>query len=357
VRILVTGGAGFISSHFFDRLREEGHELVSLDLVEPTWDPGRAEMRRGDIRDRDAVREAMRGCDAVLHLAAAHHDFGIERPTFFDVNEAGTRVLTEVMDEYGIRRICFFSTVAVFGDAPEPHHEDAPKAPNSPYGESKLAGEAVLRSWSEKGEGREVLVIRPTVTYGPGNFANMYSLIRQVDSGKFFQVGKGDNIKSLSYVENLVGAVIFLWKRETAPAFDDFNYIDKPDLTSAQITRAVYRSLGKEGPKLKVPMWFALLAALPFDIVIKLTGRNLPVSSARIKKLFAARTKYESDKLRQAGYRPPVSIEEGIDRMVKWYQAEGKGKEAVWNLPPAEVQRFDAGPASPAASAPAAAGA
>ncbi len=350
MRILVTGGSGFIGSWFYDELLDADHELVFLDLEEPDYDAGRARFVRGDIRDAAAVRAAIPGCDAVLHLAAAHHDFGIEPDTYFDVNERGTQVICDVMDEFQVRSICFYSTVAVYGDAPEPHHESSPTAPNSPYGASKLAGERVLEAWSERGEGRNVIVIRPTVTYGPRNFANMYSLIRQIDSGKFFQVGAGSNIKSLSYVENIVEATTFLWAKDDRAPFEVFNYIDKPDLTSSQIAAAVYESLGKRPPKVRVPMWAALLAAAPFDAVIKTTGKNLPVSSARVKKLFSTQTKFEADRVRQAGFVAKASVREGIDRMVKWYLAGGKNESAVWRTPPAEPRRFGNEPVESSAS-------
>ncbi|MFN9977367.1 MAG: NAD-dependent epimerase/dehydratase family protein, partial [Phycisphaerae bacterium] len=203
-----------------------------------------------------------------------------------------------------------------------------------------------------KGDGRRALVIRPTVTFGPRNYANMYSLIRQIKSGKFVLVGDGSNIKSLSYVENIVDATIFLWTKEGRKNWDVFHFVDKPDLQSRQISEQVYVSLGKALPKFHIPLSVACLLALPFDIVIKLTGKNLPVSSARIKKLFAMQTKFEAQKILDAGFRPKIPLagpDGGIDRMVKWYLAEGQHKKAVWHLPPPEVQRFgnaDAGAAA-----------
>ncbi|HZW10445.1 MAG TPA: NAD(P)-dependent oxidoreductase [Phycisphaerales bacterium] len=337
MKILVTGGSGFIGSYFLERLAEQGHELVVLDLVDP---PGRAPRHtfyKGDIRDRAALERAMSGCERVIHLAAAHHDFGIEYDTYFSVNERGSRTMCEVLDDLGVRDVVFYSTVAVYGEAPEPHHEEADKKPNTPYGASKLAGEAVFREWTEKGGGRRCLVIRPTVTFGPRNFANMYSLIRQVHSGKYFEFGPGENIKSLSYVENTVDATLFLLDKQGRPAFDVYNYIDKPDLTSRQITHAVYLSLGKKAPGLTLPMWAGLLLALPFDLAIALTGKNLPISSARLKKLYQVQTKFEADKLLAAGYKPRVLLTDGIDRMVKWYLAEGRTQRAVWHLPPKET--------------------
>jgi nucleoside-diphosphate-sugar epimerase len=336
VNILITGGSGFIGRVFAEQLSAAGHRLVNLDLVAPDTAGVFARDVRGDVRDPASVARAMDGCDAVLHLAAAHHDFGIERDTYFAVNEGAARILCQAMDDAGVTKACFFSSCAVYGEVPEPRREDGPTAPDSPYGASKLAGEAVFRAWSGRGD-RRTLVIRPTVTFGPRNFANMYSLIRQIDAGRYLSVGAGTNIKSLSYVENIVDATLMLWAREDLPAFDVFNYIDKPDLTSRQIADAIYRALGRTPPSFSVPTPLALLLGLPFDAVIALTGRNLPVSTARIRKLAVAQTKFEADKLAAAGFVPRVPLEQGIERMVQWYVREGRAQRPVWHIPPAAV--------------------
>ncbi|MBY0307792.1 MAG: NAD(P)-dependent oxidoreductase [Phycisphaerales bacterium] len=341
MRILITGGAGFIGRYFCELLRAGGTPINVLDLVTPDFDTGGARCTVGDVRDPAAVADAVQGCDRVLHLAAAHHDFGIDHDTYYDVNQNGSRVLCNAMDNAGITDCVFFSSVAVYGEAPEPHDEGAPTDPRHPYGGSKLAGEKVFHEWVSRGGGRRCLVIRPTITFGPRNFANMYSLIRQIDSGRFARVGKGDNVKSLSYVENIVQATMFLWEKRrsdpAAPAIDTFNFVEKPDLTSAQIADQIYSSLGKKPWPFAIPMWVALLGALPFDAVIKLTGKNLPVSSMRVKKLFETRTKFEADKLAAAGWKSPVSLNDGLDRMSKWYLAEGKRQPAVWRTPPARI--------------------
>lgn len=339
MNVLITGGSGFIGRYFVEAFAAAGDTVTILDLVDPEWldrqaTGSRVRYVRGDVRDAALVGRTVRGHDAVLHLAAAHHDFGIERETFFAVNEGASRILCDACDAAGVSSICFYSTVAVYGDTPEPHFEDSPRQPTSPYGQSKLAGEKIFHEWTARGGGRRCLVIRPTVTFGPRNFANMYTLIRQIHSGRFLQVGPGTNLKSLSYVENIVDATLFLWRRPPAAPFDVYNYIDKPDLQSRQIAAHIYESLGKRPPRLTLPLGLAVAAALPFDLVIRLTGRNLPISSARVRKLASAQTRFESDKVFRAGFAPRVSLREGIDRMVKWYLAEGRRIRPVWHLPP-----------------------
>ena len=337
MKILITGGSGFIASHCYAPLLAAGHEIVNCDLIDPPPQARGATFVRSDVRDRVGLRRAMTGCDAVLHLAAAHHDFGIAEQTFLDVNAAGAEVICQAMDDQGITKLCFYSTVAVYGSASPPHHEDAAVAPISPYGSSKLAGETVFRRWSERGGGRCCLVIRPTATIGARHFANMYSLIRQIDSGRFWPVGKGQNIKSLAYVENLVEATIALWLEEApaGPPFDIYNYVDKPDLTSAEIVATIHEALGRRPPRIGVPYPLAMALALPFDLAVAMSGRNLPISRERIRKLATAETRFEAEKVRATGFRPRVSLETGLTRMVQWYLTEGKNQQVARHLPPA----------------------
>ena len=175
MKYCITGGSGFIGSYFCERLTADGHSISILDLIDPPTEVPHDHFVKGDVRDVDACRAALEGCDRMVHLAAAHHDFGIADQTYFDVNERGTQVLCDVMDELNIREAAFYSTVALYGGGKPPLHEGTTPDPQTPYGASKLAGEQVLQRWTEQGGGRRCLVIRPTVTFGRRNFANMYS--------------------------------------------------------------------------------------------------------------------------------------------------------------------------------------
>lgn len=340
MNICITGGSGFIGTYFCNALSSAGHRITVLDLIKPAAGLPHDRFVQGDIRDPVAANEALAGCTTLINLAAAHHDFGIAHDTYFSVNELGSQVLCDAMDRLGVRDAIFYSTVAVYGTAAEPHHEHSPCNPDTPYGASKLAGEKVFQKWTQQGSDRRCLVIRPTVTFGPQNFANMYSLIRQIHRKRFVQVGPGVNIKSLSYVENLVAATLFLWQKSGRAAFDVYNFIDKPDFTSRQISEAIYDSLGWKFPSIRIPLGFALFAALPFDAVIGLTGRNLPISGARVRKLFNTQTKFEADKLAQSGFKTDIPLKEGIRRMVEWYVKDGRNQSAEWHQPPAEIARM-----------------
>src|SRR5690606_532589 len=120
------------------------------------------------------------------------------------------------------------SSVAVYGENKVPSHEEMSPIPSNDYGASKLAAENVLKEWQSEKQDRQVVVIRPCLVYGPRNVANMYNLIKQIDSNKFFNVGKGNNIKSVCYVENIVEATLYCISHISDPGFHLFNYVDDP---------------------------------------------------------------------------------------------------------------------------------
>jgi len=316
--ILITGGSGFIGSHFHNYIKEE--KIVNLDLVEPAFNYS-SEYVKGDIRIEEDVRRAIRGkgIDKIISLAAKHHDFGIGHDEYFDTNEDGTSVLCKVASEFGISKIVFFSSVAVYGIRNEVSTENMNPAPDSPYGASKLAGEKVLIEWVAQDASRQLVIIRPTVVFGPNNLANMYSLIKQIDSGYYFHLGEAANVKSIAYVENVVNATLYLLDR-VKPGMAVYNYADEPQLSSREIGDTIATSLGKR-IRFTLPVICGLMAALPFDVLIKLTGKNLPISTARIRKL-GTETMHSGRKIFNEGFKPNYTTIQGLKKMVSWYMTD-----------------------------------
>ncbi|SEE98364.1 NAD-dependent epimerase/dehydratase family protein [Ruania alba] len=342
-RVLVIGSSGFVGSHLDAAFGDLGVELVRFDLHP---DPhGQHETIVGDVRDVEALTEAMAGCTAVLNLAAAHHDFGISTETFESVNVGGARAVCAAMEHHGITNLCFYSSVAVYGEHSEPPDETTVPTPVNDYGRTKLAAEAVYREWESTatdGAPRRALIVRPAVVFGPRNFANLYKLIRQIHTRRFLPVGPGSNRKSMCYVTNLVEAIAYLWSapsRLPSGEVEVYNYADKPDQTSRETVTEVYRALGRREPAVRIPLAPALLAAKPFDMVGRVTGRDLPVTSARVRKLSESETAFEAARIREVGFVPSVTLPEGIARMVRWYLSEGSSATPVVHIPPAEVSR------------------
>jgi nucleoside-diphosphate-sugar epimerase len=96
-----------------------------------------------------------------------------------------------------------------------------------------------------------------------------------------------------------------------------YNYSDNPHLSSGEAAEIIRKALGKRKP-LKIPLWVGLMAAVPFDLFIKMTGRNLTVSSARVKK-FNSTTQHLAEKIIKDGFLPKYKNDEGLEKMVSWY--------------------------------------
>jgi nucleoside-diphosphate-sugar epimerase len=333
-RVLVTGGGGFIGRFACEQLAARGIAVRVLDIYPPSrpagWDE---EYLIGDVRDPARVAEAVAGVDGVLHLAAAHHDQGIEHDTFYAVNEAGTATLTAAMEAAGVRSLCFYSSAAVYGSEGRNRDEAFPKTPDNPYGGSKLAGEKVIEAWVAR-TGARALIIRPTVVFGRENFANVYKLIGQIARRRYLQVGAGTNIKSLAAVTNLVAATAWLWL-DRPDASGVYNFADGPDLSSAEIAQVIYEALGRSRPSFSVPLPLALALASPYDVATKLTGRDLGISTARIRKLADATTQLVPARLVREGWTSPTPLRTALADMVKWYVEVGARLPPQRRIPPA----------------------
>jgi len=322
MRVGLTGGSGFIGQYITESLQEHNEIalLKIIDIEKPSFS-GSFKFIHGDIRDERMINAFCQDLDYVIHLAAAHHDFGVTDEEYFDVNEKGTQILLDAMSEHHVNRLIFYSSVAVYGTASLLTDETTIPAPESPYGASKLAAEKKIIDWAEKGKGRKAIIIRPTVVIGARNHANMYFLIDQIYKNRYlFHFGNGTNIKSIAYVKNLVGFTNFLLFNNFGKVKQNeiFNYVDYPQLNFNQTVSIIHGEMGKSEPRIRIPLFLALTISRLFDFAITLTGKNLPISSTRIKKT-AAQTQFETTRVAEWMYKPESSTEEGLRDMVNWY--------------------------------------
>lgn len=233
MRVLVSGGAGFIGSTLVDRLLAAGHhvviyddfstgrrEFLALALTSPL-----AELVEGDVLDQSKLTQAMQGCDVVFHLAAnADVRFGTKHPgKDLQQNTIATFTVLEAMRAAGVKRIAFSSTGSVYGEpATFPTRENAPfPVQTSLYGASKLAGESMIAAYCE-GFGFEGFVFRFVSILGErythGHvFDFSMSLLRNPSTLRV--LGNGQQRKSYLYVQDCIDAILIALER----ALDRFN--------------------------------------------------------------------------------------------------------------------------------------
>ena len=311
MNVCIIGGSGFIGSRLAEKLIENKHDVIIYDKNQSLFYPDKTII--GDVRDRNALIQALNNCDIIYNLAAEHRDDVTPTSLYYDVNVGGADNIVYAAEKNNISRIVFTSSVAVYGlNKPDPD-EKSPTEPFNHYGKSKLAAEKVFTDWTRQDERRSLTVVRPVVVFGEGNRGNVYNLIKQIESNKFMMVGLGDNRKSMAYVGNVVE---FLTRSmDFGPGSYLFNFANKPDLTVRELVDFVRAELGMTSKLSKLPYPVGLAGGLAFDLLSRLTGKKYPVSSIRIRK-FCANTTVSTRALEECGFSSPYTLQEGLRRMI-----------------------------------------
>ena len=223
-KVLVTGADGFIGSHLTETLVRQGYDVRAFTLYNSlnSWGwldhcskevKGKFEVFSGDIRDPHGVKEAMKGCDAVLHLAALIAiPYSYHSPdTYVDTNIKGTLNVLQAARELGVKRVLHTSTSEVYGTARfVPITEDHPLQGQSPYSATKIAADQLSYSFYSSFD-LPVVIVRPFNTYGPRQSARAVipTIITQLASGKRqIQLGAVSPTRDFNFVTDTVNGFI-----------------------------------------------------------------------------------------------------------------------------------------------------
>ena len=310
-KITVIGGSGFVGTNLCRQLSLKQQDFEIIDLKISNQFPEKCKI--ADVRDVETLRNTITG-DVIVNLAAVHRDDVRDKSEYQRTNVAGAENVALVCEEKGIDKIVFTSTVAVYGFAEPGTDESGAINPFNEYGRTKFEAEEKFRAWHANGD-KSLIIVRPTVIFGEGNRGNVFNLLNQIASGKFLMVGKGENKKSMAYIGNIVAfleACIV-----TDQKYGLYNYVDTPDLTMNELVSQVRAKLkGKDGVGPRLPYWLGLILGYAADLVAKVSGKNLPVSSIRLKK-FASPSEFKSAKSRLDNFQAPFFLNHSIERTLQ----------------------------------------
>ena len=316
MNIALIGASGFVGTRLIDLLKQDPNDysLKNIDLLTSHFFNDITVI--GDVREQKQMDEKLKGADIVVLLAAQHRDDVSPISLYYDTNVGGMKVTLNAMEKNGIKRLVFFSSVAVYGLNKKNPNEEHPADPFNHYGKSKWQAEEVLQEWYKTHPDWNIDIIRPTVIFGERNRGNVYNLLKQISSGKFLMVGKGENVKSMAYVGNIVAFVKFMIDNVTM-GYNVCYYIDKPDTNMNDLVALVEKVLKKNIPSTHFPYWMGMMGGYCFDILAKITGKKFAVSSVRVKK-FCAVTQFDSTKAMSSGFVPPYTLQEGLARTLEF---------------------------------------
>lgn len=313
MHITIIGGSGFIGTFLINKLHGK-YTVINIDKnPSKTYN---SITRIADVRNIDALRQTIdSSTNCIIVLAAEHADNVHPVSLYYDVNVQGAKNILQVAEEKNINNVLFTSSAAVYGLAKGEPNETSPLNPFNHYGKSKLQAEEVFKNWYlAESDSRSLIIIRPTVVFGPGNKGNVYNLLHQIKSGKFMMIGTGKNKKSMAFVENLVDFIDFVLIKHNK-AYHLYNYVDKPDLNMNEFVEYACRALGRKKPKLRLPYLLGFLAGRCFDLASTISGKKFPISSVRVKK-FCANTQFSSLQIPKIGFSAKHSLSEGLEKTI-----------------------------------------
>lgn len=311
MKVLITGGAGFIGSHLVDHCLKIGYEIVVLD----NFFAGKIEnirkhvnnkkgfhLIKGDIRNREDVEKALEDVDAVCHLAAiVNIPLSIENPLFVnDVNVQGTLNLLEASVKHDMQRFVYVSTCAVYGNAKYlPINEEHQTNPLSPYGASKLAAEHYCKVFHQI-HGLKTICLRFFNVYGPrqpsghygGVITTFIELLKKKEPIVIF--GDGNQTRDFVYVEDAVHACTLALQCKDC-AGETFNIGTGTKTSINELARILIECVGK--PQVKVV--------------------HADERKGDIRESYADVSKAK----RKLGFKPKFSITEGLKEFIKSFDA------------------------------------
>lgn len=313
--ILVTGATGFVGKPLCERLLTTAKcvrgavwiDEPSTNLPE-TVEPIRIE----SIGPDTGWSEALAGIDIVIHLAARVHVMNDPSTDplaeFRRVNVEGTKRLAIEAAKAGVKRLVFISSIKVNGEeTAAPYSSKSLPKPTDPYGISKWEAEQCLRQ-IESETGMEVVVIRPTLVYGPGVKANFYNLLKIIDSGLPLPFAAITNKRSLIFVGNLVDALASCAVHPAA-AGKTFLVSDGEDVSTPELIRRIAHALNK--PTRLFPISLAVLRVFG-----KITGK-----SAAVDRLLGSLMIDNSTIQQTLQWNPPFTMDEGLKQTASWFNS------------------------------------
>ena len=308
--ISIVGGAGFLGTKLSSILSNANVKHKTFDI---SFDESSSNFV--DVENIDSL-EKLKNSSVIINLAAVHRDDIKPISRYDDVNIGGAKNICSCASKYDINTIIFTSSVAIYGFAPKNTGEDGNPNYFNDYGRTKYQAELIYKKWqSENPKDRTLVIIRPTVIFGEGNRGNVYNLLNQIYRKRFVMIGKGDNVKSMAYVDNVASFIKYSLNKNSGTYI--YNYIDKPDLDMNSLVKLIRKNLfQKDNVGLRLPRFLGLIVGYFADLISFISRISLPISSIRVKK-FLSNSMFSS-KISETDFEPPFNLTDGLINTIKY---------------------------------------
>ncbi len=328
MKVLVTGATGFLGGHMSEALIDQGFDVAAM--IRPSSDTHLleklgVELREGHLDQPDSLKEAVRGVDAVLHLAA-YYTFSGKWETYLKINVEGTEALLRACLAEGVGHFIYCSSTEAMGPVESiPADEGSPLNPAFDYGRSKMMAEEVVRNYASNG--MACTILRPSGIYGPRNVNDVsYWFITSFANSiaSRFMIGDGRRQVQFVHVDDVVQAHILALRKRDVAGGETYIVSEDRSYSYGEVYGMLAEILGKKAPRIKLPPLLAKIMMAPVQVVNHMLRReNFMWRISTVDAVTSDRS-YSVDKIMgDLGYSPQHKLRDGLEETVKWYKENG----------------------------------
>jgi nucleoside-diphosphate-sugar epimerase len=288
---IIFGGTGYIGSNLIKFLLDNNafDRYYIYDLNFPLYFESEIKTNivqyfKVDVREEISIDVANIDINKswVFNFAAVHREPGHEYKDYFDTNIAGAENINDFTEKNGIKNIFFTSSIAPYGKSINQRVESSNLYPETAYGISKGMCELIHQNWLNKDSTRKLIIVRPSVIYGPKDPGNVYRMIKSLKKGTFVLPNGGRVVKSYGYIHGLVESMLFVINQNKR--FIVYNYAENPLIPLNEMVDVVKEELNIKRPTLKLPIWLLVIIASFFQFGFKIIGKKTDVHPTRVRK-------------------------------------------------------------------------
>lgn len=325
MKALVTGATGFLGGALVRRLNNMGWDVTALGRNVSKIDQLESEGIRAfqlDLKDKNAMAAACKDQEIVFHCAAFPSPWG-SFEKFYQANVIGTRNVIRGCEEHKVKRFVYVSTPSLyFGYSSRMNvkETDVLPEPVSNYAATKILAEQEVDEAFAKG--LPTITIRPRGIFGPGDTVISPRLIPRLRSGRLPIIGDGANVVDLTYIENVVDALLLCAESPTNTLGKKYNISNDEPIKLWEWLKKICDELGFQYPKIKIsyPVAHGLAAALEAACTLIPTHPEPPLTRMAVNMIANSTTLDITAARRDLGYSPRVSVDEGFDKFMKWWK-------------------------------------
>lgn len=330
MKALVTGATGFLGKALANRLQSMGWQVTALgrnDGILKLLASQGLQVVKADLADKNQVMAACKNQDIVFHSGALASDWG-KKQEFYNSNVLGTQNVIQGCMHNQVKRLVHVSTPSIyFQNKPRLNVKETDPLPSkavNEYARTKLLAEELI----DKAflEGLSVITIRPRAIYGPGDQTILPRVIDRLERGVLRQIGNGENIIDLSYVENVVDSLLLCAEIQGNPIGKKYNITNGEPIHLWKMIQQLCEKLNLHYPTQKLPLPLANSIAGSAEWVCSLLpGQPEPFLTRYSVAMLSTSSTLDISAARQdLGYKPRISNQQGFDLFVDWWLSKNK---------------------------------